>query len=186
MKKAKELMERIVVLAKKPETDFLELGETLRQLHDLAAGLGIKGGAPNTMFWDALAKAHIGRRKGQYLVLISRLFGGQNIPPARLRKIGWSKLAALTPIAEERDMEELLSLAEQHTVDELRGIVTEGPPRRHYVGLRLTDEEIGVVYGALMTNGSFMLPGGGLAYKEQALLRMIKRLYRAVKEGFIP
>jgi endonuclease III len=95
-----------LTLIAKLEDEFLELASTLRQLQQMS---------PKD-FKKAIHTPQLGRRKAYYLVSIDKAFGDKTVPDERLKKIGWTKLAALAPHITEENQENALLFAEMNTV----------------------------------------------------------------------
>ncbi len=65
----------------------------------------------------------LGRRKAYYLISIDKAFRDKNVSAERLKKIGWTKLAALAPHITKDSLEEALLFAEANTVRNIEAVV---------------------------------------------------------------
>lgn len=104
-----EIYARALELSGSVEETFLDLGKHLRQLQDRDPDL----------FQKIVEKSNIGRRKAYYLVDISAAFQKLTVPPSRLRKIGWTKLALIAKQVNQSNVEDLLELCEGNTAKQL-------------------------------------------------------------------
>jgi len=57
-------------------------------------------------FKTPISIPQLGRRKAYYLVSIDKAFGDKNVAPGRLKKVGWTKLAALAPHIRQQRLED--------------------------------------------------------------------------------
>jgi hypothetical protein len=166
--KIEELFDKAMILSKDVDDTFLELGRTLRQLQDREP----------QMFQEIVAKSDLGRRKAYYLVDVSRVFDRLQVSRARLKKVGWTKLATIAKQATQDNIDELLDLAEQNNVKELERIVRGKKPlgNSHCVLMYFSPKQYAELEDALVHHGAHKAGRGrGLVEKEKALLRMMRK-----------
>jgi hypothetical protein len=144
--------------------DFLDAAHLLRQAQDAGAEI----------FMAVAAQAGIGPRKAYALATIDRSFRGLGIAKARLYKVGWTKLALLAPYVDKSNHKELLALAGQHTMQELRTILKGKPLPAAFrcMVLYFSPEDYIKVEAVLLQHGAIE-SGRGLAGKERALLAVL-------------
>jgi hypothetical protein len=140
---------------------FLELASLLRQVREKS---------PQS-FKTLTSIPQLGRRKAYYLVSIDKAFGDKNVPSVRLKKIGWTKLAALAPHITKENLEEALLFAELHTVRNIEAVVHGLEPilDGRTVVLNFTAEQFAEYEGAILANGAIK-DGDGYKGKEAALM----------------
>ncbi|MEJ6846795.1 hypothetical protein [Sinorhizobium fredii] len=166
MVKQEDLSQQVATLAKQFDEGFLELARVLRQLQETS---------PDE-FRSVVQKAGLSLRKAYYLVTIDRTFGKLRISKNRLRKIGWTKLKAITPHVDKYKVPELLDLAEKHTAKSLETILGGKDPvaNTHSVLLYFSPEDYATFAEAILEHGGTRSRRGrGLENKEQALLNLI-------------
>lgn len=166
--KTEELFDKAMTLSKNVDDTFLELGRALRQLQDREPQL----------FQDIVAKSDLGRRKAYYLADVSRVFDPLQVRRARLKKVGWTKLAVIAKQVTQDNVDELLDLAEQNNVKELERITRGEKPlgNSHCVLMYFSPKQYEELEEALVHHGARKAERGrGLVEKEKALLRMIRK-----------
>jgi hypothetical protein len=143
------------------EDEFLELGSFLRQLQQ----------ASPKDFKKLASLPELGRRKAYYLVSIDKAFGEKGVPAERLRKIGWTKLAALAPHITDANLEDALLFAELHTVKNIEAAVHGLEPiiGGRSVLLNFTAEQFAAFSAAILSHGA-LKNGQGFIGKEAALV----------------
>ena len=104
---------KTLILIAKLDDEFLELASHLQQ---------VKQTNPND-FKKLYSMPQLGRRKAYYLASIDKAFGDKNVPTERLKKIGWTKLAALAPIITDENLEDALLFAELNTAKNIEAVV---------------------------------------------------------------
>ena len=124
-----------------------------------------------------MAKAGLGVRKAYYLIDVSRAFDPLKVDRARLKAVGWTKLATIAKKVTQETVEELVALAEQSNVKELermaRGDRSLGNSR--CVMMYFSPKEYKELEEALVLHGARSSRGGrGLADKEKALLKIVR------------
>lgn len=153
----------IAALAAQADDRFIDLGRALRALQEIDQ-------AAFSALLDATA---IGRRRGYYLVSISRAFDGLPVADARLAAIGWTKLQIIAPHVDADILAELLAVAENCTAHELQGLADDMPRvEEHCVLLRMTKADYGLFVSAMVAYGA-VRRGRGLSNKEEALRRLM-------------
>lgn len=147
--------------------DFLDLARRLRDVHNLA---------PDD-FRSVIKMAGVGKRKGYALLQIDRCFGALTFDRDRLLAIGWSKAVVLARHIDQQNCEQLLSLAEEHTVHDLAVILSGGVahPNQRVVLLYLAAEDYALFEQFALKYGASR-EGRGLAGKEQAVVTMMAEL----------
>lgn len=153
----------IAALATHADDKFIDLGRALRALQEVDPG----------SFATILDTTAIGRRRGYYLVSISRAFDGLPVADARLAAIGWTKLQIIAPHVDADNVAELLSVAENCTAHELQGLADDMPRvEEHCILLRMTKADYGLFVSAMVAYGA-VRRGRGLSNKEEALRRLM-------------
>jgi hypothetical protein len=160
---AKKLIKLTVSLAIEFEQNFLEIGHALLELYELDPA----------EFHHALQSAKLGRRKGYYLIAIARAFGSAPVSKYRLRRIGWTKLAMLSPHIDKYSCNQLLALAEEFTAKELETILRGEDPasKERTIVLYYSQEDYDVLEAALIAFGGIKT-GRVMLNREEALLQM--------------
>jgi hypothetical protein len=133
---------------------------------------GLESNKDLSDFRSCLKKAGISKRKGYYLLVIDRVYPPLKIPRERLIAIGWTKLGFLAKYTDEEQLELMLEAAESQTVEELKAFLAGRDPPTDVVTLRFTSQQYGIFAGLLLSNGAYLLTGGGLANKEMALMKV--------------
>ncbi|KER35224.1 hypothetical protein ACFFV8_07480 [Sphingobium indicum] len=143
---------------------FLEAARYLREIQDEH---------PDD-FASVAKKLRIGPRKAYNLARIDRCFHDLGIRPDRLRKVGWTKLALLSSYVDADNIEELLTLAENHTAHELKMLLRGSgfDPEGKTVVLYLDKGQYELLEQALLAAGA-VPHSRGLLYKEEALMELI-------------
>jgi hypothetical protein len=113
----------------------------------------------------------LGRRKAYYLVSIDKAFGNKNVQAERLKKIGWTKLAALAPIITDENLEDALLFAELNTAKNIEAVVHGLEPivGGRSVLLIFTAEQFAAFSAAITAHGAIQ-NGKGFIGKEAALI----------------
>lgn len=145
------------------EDDFITAGQVLKDARELM---------PHA-FRQIVEATGISLRKAYYLIQIQQDFGPYQISPARLKSVGWTKLAMIGPHLNGSNLEQLLALANQYTTHQL-AIALAGqfpPPETKVLQIYLTPEAYKVVAKALITFGA-MQAGANLIHKEVGLVNM--------------
>ena len=166
--RTEDLLERVTTLSKDVDDTFLDLGRTLRQLQNREPQL----------FSDVVAKAGLGVRKAYYLVDVSRAFDPLKVSPAKLKAVGWTKLATIAKRVTQENVEELLGLAEQYNVKELERMARGDHPlgNSRCVMMYFSPIEYEELEEALIRHGARTSRGGrGLADKEKALMTIVRK-----------
>jgi hypothetical protein len=166
--KTEDLFEKAMTLSKNVDDTFLELGRTLRQLQDREP----------QRFQEIVAKSDLGRRKAYYLLDVSRSFEPLRVSRARLKKVGWTKLAMIAKQVTQDNIDGLLDLAQQNNVKELERITRGERPlgTSHCVLMYFSPQQYEELEEALVHHGaSKAARGRGLVDKEKALLKMTRK-----------
>jgi hypothetical protein len=152
---------KTLMLIAKLEDEFLELASMLRQVQQTSPG----------DFKKLAFIPQLGRRKAYYLVSIDKAFGDKNVPAGRLRKIGWTKLAALAPHITGQNLEDALLFAELNTVRNIEAVVHGLEPivGGRSVLLIFTAEQFAAFSAAILAHGATK-NGQGFIGKEAALI----------------
>jgi hypothetical protein len=157
---------KTLVLIANLEDEFLELAASLRQLQETY---------PKD-FKMLYSMPQLGRRKAYYLVSIDKAFGNKNVPAERLKKIGWTKLAALAPIITDENLEDALLFAELNTAKNIEAVVHGLEPivGGRSVLLIFTAEQFAAFSAAIMAHGAIQ-NGKGFIGKEAALIAALDK-----------
>ncbi len=116
-------------------------------------------------------------RTARYPANIDRAYRYLRVPRHRLISIGWTKLAMLADVIDQKNCEELLTLAETFTIQESALILRGREPVEgtRCVLLYLTPPEYAVFETAVVTHGGART-GRGLFNKEAALIKALSKL----------
>jgi hypothetical protein len=160
---------RGLLLTSASDDKFLELGAILGYLQDAAPD----------HFKMLLNTPELGRRKGYYLALVYKAFAKHaNDGPTRLRliKIGWTKLTVIAPHVTADNLDELLGLAEKHTVENLKAVMQGEEPliNGKVVVLRFTETQYTIFKEVLLKKGAIK-NGDGIVMKEKALIKVLRK-----------
>ncbi len=152
---------KTLMLVAKLEDEFLELASSLRQLQE----------ASPKDFKKLTSIPQLGRRKAYYLVSIDKAFGGKLVAPQRLKKIGWTKLAALAPVITDENLEDALLFAESNTARNIEAVVKGLEPiiDGRSVLLNFTAAQFEAFSAAIVGHGA-VKNGKGFIGKEAALI----------------
>lgn len=145
---------------------FMELASLLHQLHETA----------HHDFKTLISIPQLGRRKGYYLVEVDKAFGGNEHLRPRLNKIGWTKLQTIAKHVTPDNREDLLKLAEAHTVKNLERIMRGEKPTigGRSVLLHFTAEQFAAFSKAILAHGAIE-NGAGFIGKEAALFAALEK-----------
>ena len=116
----------------------------------------------------------IGIRKAYDLARINRTFDDLGVPIEELRRIGWTKLALLSPYVDEHNVDTLLAKAADATAHELKMYLrgNEFDPDGKTVVLHLDSKQYAVLEQSLLKGGA--IPHSrGLLNKETALTELL-------------
>jgi hypothetical protein len=171
--RTEDLFDKAMTLSKNVDDTFIELGRTLRQLHDREPEL----------FQEIVAKSDLGRRKAYYLVEVSRVFDPLRASQTRLKKVGWTKLAMIAKKVRQDNLDDLLNLAERNNVKELERQLKDEVPlgNAHCVLMYFSPKQYEELEEALLHYGACRPKRGrGLVEKEKALLKIV---HKAMDKG---
>lgn len=146
---------------------FLRIARYFRELHDEVPD----------QFAIVAQFVGISVRRAYDLAKIDRVFRDLGIEEGRLLVVGWSKLRVIARHINADNCEELLTLAETHSVHELSRLVRDGVPAEstRYVALRLTPEQYHIFASAVLAHGGIK-SGRGIANMEGALIKALELL----------
>ena len=159
-----ELYDKVLELSAKDPDDFVALGHALRQLRE----------RDSVLFNQAIGKIGLSPRKARDLVKFSPSFASLQSTPAHLRAIGFPKLQIIAPHLTDDNIDQMLELAENYAIAELKTLLKGDGPATNVKGVTMyfgpeefrTFEEVLLKHGALRS-------GKRLLKKEEALLRLI-------------
>jgi len=164
-----ELYEKALHQASHIEQTFLELGASLRRLYD----------RDRDLYQRVVEKSGLGRRKAYYLLGISRKFERlPGIPRARLRAVGWTKLQVISKNLTATNADELLRMAESHSVRDLEALIRGEQPKgddAKCVLMYFTPEQYEIYASRILKKGAYR-SGRGIHNKEEALINILKEL----------
>jgi hypothetical protein len=162
----KSLVSKVTSLANAFDENFLELAETLAQLHE---------NNPEE-YARAVKNSDVGKRKAYYLLNIARQFKDIPVPKHRLQRIGWTKLIMIGKQIDKTNYEELIDKAESFTAKQLEAYLAGQKPldKSHVLNLYFSPQDYTVLADALVAHGASRSGRGGLANKEEALISLIK------------
>ena len=166
MVKAPDLYDKAVRLSEKFEENFWELALTLRTLRDVNLD----------KFRECILTTGIGLRKAYYLVEVAEAIEPLNILPARLRKIGWTKLQLIAKPITKQNAKQMLGWAEEHTVRDLKKVLAGEKPENnsHCVMMYFSPEDYDLFADVLKEHGA-TVEGRSIANKEEALMHLLKQ-----------
>ncbi|RUP10298.1 hypothetical protein [Hyphomicrobium sp.] len=148
--------------------NFLDVARTLRDLFDHHPD----------RFQKFIKVSSLGRRKIYYLVAIDRAFRKLKISKGRVINIGWTKAHLLAKHINPTNANKLLELAEENSAHNLKIILAGGEKKDNlHAVLHYMDDELYEKYEkALLKFGAQKGRNGGLTGKEEALLKLIKKV----------
>lgn len=151
------------------EGNFFELARSLRQLLE----------RDPDKFKKVIDKSELGTRKGYYLVNIAKWFDSLKVNRTRLKRIGWTKLQIIGPHVNEKNVDELLSLAETNTAARLKVLMKGDKPVEdaHCVLMYFSPEQYRVLEEVLVRHGA-TAHRRGMNDKEAALIAALQRVPR--------
>jgi hypothetical protein len=103
------LFDEALGLSANVSDNFMELGRALAQLYDL----------DRDRFPELAVRSNVSLRGAHQLIQFSRTFEALAIPRDQLHKIGWPKLQLIAKHLTPSNLDALLPLAEQSTVNDL-------------------------------------------------------------------
>ena len=165
MVKATDLSAKAIQLSDKFDENFWELALTLRTLRDMDM----------EQFRHTITSTGVALRKAYYLVEIAETFEPLNIPPSRLRKIGWTKLQLIARSVTKQNMKSLLQQAEDNTVRGLKLLLAGEKPQNnsHCVMMYFTPKDYALFADVLKDHGA-TVEGRGIQNKEGAMVSLLK------------
>jgi hypothetical protein len=171
--KKQEIPSKIAkIIAAETEMHFMRVARLLRHLQETN---------PDRFVMEA-NQGGLNRRHAYALARIAQQFDGMNVSDDRLQKIGWAKLAIVGRHLTEKNVEQLLKLAEQLTSHELEGHFRGEKPKKgaRATLLRLLPKDDDRFRKLLMTYGA-VSSGNGLIGKESALVALLDHLESLIK-----
>jgi hypothetical protein len=161
-----DLYDRAFDQATHVDQTFLELGESLRRLHN----------RDKDLYQKLVERSGLGTRKAYYLLEISRrLERIPGIPKSRLRALGWTKLATIAKQLTPKNVEKLLTLAENNSVRDLEALARGERPKgdnTHCVQMYFTPGQYEIFASRILENGAYR-SGRGILNKEEALIKIL-------------
>src|SRR3546814_418160 len=151
------------IIANAMKKDFLTLARRLREVQDMASDI----------FSQVIETAGLGKRRAYALVQIHNSFRKLDFDRERLLAVGWTKAVTIAPHVNQQNCEELLSLADEHTVHDLAILVSGGTINVHqrvvllYFSMKEYElfEQMALAHGATRE-------GRGLARKDRKSTRL--------------
>ena len=171
MKRIDRLLHKALQLADQPETGFLQLARCLAQLH---------GSDPGSIS-RFVSLSGTGRRKTYYLRRVGEQLTDLGLAEGRLERIGWTKLQVISEKLTPKSAERWLRLAEIRSTQELVDLVRGGPARPHCVQLYFGPRQYAQLERAILNHGG-QRRGRGLANKEAAIMRMVRRASKGASQ----
>lgn len=162
----KDILQQALGLSRQPEDHSIELARCLAKLNI---------DAPLT---DFIVQSPISKRKAYYLAEVGKKLDELGATDERLEQIGWTKLHVISKHLEKRAPEELLDLAERHTVHELQQMLPDNPLESRSsrcVILYFSPEQYADFEREVLAHGGEK-SGRGLIHKENAVMAMIRKL----------
>lgn len=163
MRDTEKLTSEAMTLAGDVDASFIRLGQILRQLQD----------KDEAAYLAAVRYCCLPTLVATDLVRIDRAFATLPVPAARLKRIGWIKLAALAPYISKENYPALLKQAEMHDEAALGPLLRgEAPADLHVsVTFRLREDERTMLNTVLLSFGAVETEAG-VANQEAALMDM--------------
>ena len=158
-------LEAFYFLAKFEER-FLELGSLLRQLQEKS---------PKD-FKALIAIPQLGKRKGYYLVAVSKAFGDYPHLRQRFMRVGWTRLSMVAPHVTKENVEDALVFAEANTAWAIQQAMKgqKLPIGVRSVLLHFKPEEFTFFGQEIVKHGATKTADGFVA-KEAALITALKK-----------
>lgn len=152
------------IIAAEIETNFMRVARLLRRLQEKNPQL----------FLTEAKYGGLKRRHAYALARIAQQFDGLGIPDVRLHNIGWTKLAVVGRYLTDKNIEQLLMLAEQFTTHELEGQLRGEKPKKGARAMLLhllpKDDKR---FRSLLVEYGAKSSGNGLIGKERALVALL-------------
>lgn len=165
MSRIEDAFDKAIRLAENHEKNFIELGLLLKY---------IKQQEP-ILFNRFCQMSCLGRRKAYYLVQIAKKTEGLPISKKVLSKIGWTKMTLICGKLDPTNWEYWIALAEENSVHGLKTIFSGQRPNHKSMVLYFRADDYDYLTSLLPKYGA-KFKGPGLARKEEAIIRMAKKL----------
>ena len=159
-------LKRTAVALARERDKHLELADCLRRLQE----------RDKSELRALFGRPGLGKRKIYCLLEISRGIARENLSKSRLRRIGWTKTWIANQHLTRYPADELLDLAENCTVSELKTRLQGGGQqvKSRCVLLYFSPSEYKEFEKAVLRNGG-VRSGRGLLNKERAVLSLVRR-----------
>ena len=152
---------------------FLHVGRLLRVFYDELPDDRSK----REFLGKVISESGIGIRTAIHWMEIDRVYAHLGVPIERLASIGWAKLTLLKNHIRETGDLGWLVIAETYSIMELKRIVHGVTGPRRSMLLTFSASDYVLVVKALVLLGATLRGGGRhLMYKEEALLRICRRV----------
>ena len=173
MTRNEKLLRKAVELSARPEDTFLDLARALAAIY----------AQDKSLLGRFIEQSGIGRRKAYYLLDLGKRLVDLGLPDNRLQKIGWTKLQVVGKHLTRRNAETLLGWAEECNAPQLAARVRgEAPSKTHCVLLYMSPAQYRQFERAILSNGG-KRSGRGLVGTEDAIMRMVRSVNRADRQG---
>ena len=173
MTRIEKLLQTAVKLSARPDDTFLALARSLAAVyaHDKA------------LLGRFIEQSGMGRRKAYYLLDLGKRLADLGLPDKRLKEVGWTKLQIIGKQLTPRNAETLLAWAEECNALQLAARVRgEAPSKTHCVLLYMSPAQYRQFERAILSNGG-KRSGRGLVGTEDAIMRMVRSVNRADRQG---
>lgn len=156
------------------DENFIDLARNLRDMMD----------SDPESFQKFISRSDLGKRKIYYLVAIDKAFRKLKISKDRLRKLGWTKANILSKQITPANAAELVKLAEENTARDLQRILSgqKAMPNAHCVMFYFNPQDYQLMERVLLQHGAEKA-SRGIVSKEEALIKVLKRMAKEKKEG---
>jgi hypothetical protein len=171
-----QLKQRVRSLAKSPRNhSWFELSRELERLHR----------RDSTKFKDIIREGTLGYRTAYYLRDVGHLIRFAKLSKSEAERIGWTKLQIIGPWIDGRNSAELLGVARDNSVHEVkRRIAKKGRKKPHCVLLYFTTTQYDQFRAAMRRHGAEKARGGrsgrGLVGKEEVILQVLEQAPPAI------
>lgn len=150
--------------------DYFEFGKVLSSISEI----------DKAAWGDLIVKIGLKTRRAYACMEIYDAYKGDKIPKSKFAAIGWTKMHLIIPYKDQYALDELLDLASEHNVPNLKRVLRDQkPPQDLKIFTEyFTSKEYSEVERALKAEGMVMGPRG-YSNRKEAFLRLIRKVNKA-------
>ena len=174
MTRIEKLLQTAVKLSAQPDDTFPGLARSLAAIY----------AQDKALLGRFIEQSGMGRRKAYYLLDLGKRLADLGLPDKRFEKIGWTKLQIIGKKLTPRNAETLLGWAEECNAPQLAARVRgeTSTSKSRCVLLYFSPAQYRQFERAILTSGG-KRSGRGLVGKEAAIMRMVRLINRAERQG---